>query len=772
MATAANLGYPRMGPDRELKRALEGHWRGEVSADALLRTAAELRAGAWRRQAEAGIEEIPSNDFSLYDHVLDTVALLGAVPERYRWDGEEVDLETYFAMARGTQRPGLDVPAMEMTKWFDTNYHYIVPEFWPGQRFRLAASKPFDEVREARALGLSTRPVLLGPVSFLLLGKPREEGFDPLEAHLEAVVGVYGQVLEKLGEAGAEWVQMDEPCFVEDRSEAEREALAAAYEALAPAAQRGGLRLLVQTYFGHVGEAYRTLASLPVEGLGLDLVRGRANLGLLEREGFPAGMRLQAGVVDGRNVWAADLEATLGVLNGLVARLGEDRLAIAPSCSLLHVPLDVERETALDPELRSWLAFADQKLGEVAVLARASSSGRDAVSDALARSAEIRAARAASDRTRNPAVRDRLEAAEPERAGREAPFADRAAVQRERLRLPTLPTTTIGSFPQTKEVRAERRRFRAGEIDREAYEGFLREEIARCVERQEAIGLDVLVHGEFERNDMVEYFAERFEGYAFTRHGWVQSYGSRYVKPPILYGDIRRPEPITVRWWRHAQSRTERPVKGMLTGPVTMLQWSFVRDDQPREDTCYQLALAVRDEVSDLEAAGARVIQVDEPALREGLPLRRAGWDEYLRWAVRAFRLATGGVRPETQVHTHMCYSEFNDIIEHIGRMDADVLLIENARSNEELLEVFRRVRYEREIGPGVYDIHSPRVPPTEEMADRIRASLRVLPAERLWVNPDCGLKTRGWGEVEPALRNLVDAARAVREEVAAVPAG
>ncbi len=773
MAIAANLGYPRTGPDRELKRATESHWRGETSGEELRRTAASLRHAAWRGQKEAGIDHVPSNDFSLYDQVLDTTALLGAVPERYRWEGEEVDLSTYFAMARGVQSAELDVPAMEMTKWFDTNYHYIVPELWPRQSFRLSSSKPMDEFREAREAGILTRPTLVGPVSWLLLGKAREPGFDPLEAHLEAVCDVYAQVLRKLGEMGAEWVALDEPCFVQDRSERERAALETAYGRLGPAARSAGLRLLVQTYFGPLGESYRTFAGLPVDGLGLDFVRGRANVSLLEREGFPGGMHLQAGVVDGRNVWAADLEAALDLLEKLAARLGEERLVVAPSCSLLHVPLDMARETELDPELRSWLAFADQKLEETVVLTRGLNGGRGAVEEALAASRRRRNTRAASSRTRDPKVRSRLEKIDPETAGRETAFDERAARQRERLGLPLLPTTTIGSFPQTSEVRGARRRFRAGEIDREAYEEFLREEIRGCVEVQEEIGLDVLVHGEFERNDMVEYFAERFHGFAFTRHGWVQSYGSRYVKPPILYGDVRRPEPVTVRWWRHAQSCTDRPVKGMLTGPVTMLQWSFVRDDQPREHTCWQLALAVADEVGDLEAAGARVIQVDEPALREGLPLRRAGRDAYLRWAVAAFRVTTGGVRPETQVHTHMCYSEFNDIIDHIARMDADVLLIENARSDEELLEVFRDFEYGRDIGPGVYDIHSPRVPSPEEMADRLRASLGVLPAERLWVNPDCGLKTRRWAEVEPALRNMVEAAKAVRERASAeVPAG
>ncbi|MFQ5679545.1 MAG: 5-methyltetrahydropteroyltriglutamate--homocysteine S-methyltransferase [Gemmatimonadota bacterium] len=766
MALPANLGYPRIGPSRELKKATEAYWRGTVPAAELLGAARTLRTAGWRRQAEAGIRLIPSNDFSLYDHVLDTVALLGAVPERYRWEGEEVDLETYFAMARGVQRSGLDVPALEMTKWFDTNYHYIVPELWAGQEFRLASSKPFDEFLEAVESGVHTRPVLLGPVSFLLLGKTREEDrFSPLE-HLEAVTAVYRQVLQRLGELGAEWVQLDEPCFVEDRSDRETAALEAAYAALAGPAREAGVRLLVQTYFGHVGGAYETLAALPVDALGLDLVRGRRNLELIERHGFPADKHLSAGVVDGRNVWASDLEGGLDLLEGLGRHVSEERLIVSPSCSLLHVPLDAERETELDPELRSWLAFADQKLAEVVALARGVGEGRESVADVLAESRARREGRSGSPRTRNPAVRSRLASAAEAESGREAPFQERRELQQGALGLPPLPTTTIGSFPQHADVRKTRLRYRKGEIDRQAYVDFVREETRRCIRLQEEVGLDVLVHGEFERNDMVEYFAERFQGYAFTRHGWVQSYGSRYVKPPILFGDVWRPEPVTVEWWRRAQSLTERPVKGMLTGPVTMLQWSFVRDDQARAKTCRQLALAVRDEVQDLEAAGARVVQVDEPALREGLPLRREEWDAYLAWAVAAFRLSTSGVEARTQIHTHMCYSEFNDIIEHIARMDADVLLIENARSDEELLRVFQQFEYEREIGPGVYDIHSPRVPSTEEMASRIRDSLRVLPAARVWVNPDCGLKTRRYEEVEPALRNMVEAASLVRAEL------
>jgi 5-methyltetrahydropteroyltriglutamate--homocysteine methyltransferase len=763
MALATNLGFPRIGRQRELKKATESYWAGKIPLDELLLQAAALRGDRWATQRSAGIVHIPSNDFSFYDHVLDATVLVGAVPERYEPGEGTVDLDTYFAMARGAQRAGLDVQAMEMTKWFDTNYHYIVPEFWPDQRFRLSSTKPFDEFQEAKAGGLVTRPVLLGPVSLLLLGKSRVAGFRPLD-HLDAVTEIYAEVVSRLEALGADWIQLDEPCFVADRAPDEIAALEDAYGVLAEAAPAS--RLLVQTYFGHVGEAYTTLAGLPVAGIGLDFVRGRRNLGMVREHGWPEGKWLSAGVVDGRNVWINDLEGSLDLLEELAETVGHDRLMVSPSCSLIHVPIEAGRETNLDDELRSWLAFAQEKLGEVVTLSRAVTDGAEAVAGELAANQAALASRRASPRTRTPAVRDRLAAIDPAAARRSAAFGERRMVQQERLGLPDLPTTVIGSFPQTAEVRAQRRRFSKREIDRREYESFLQSEIRRCIESQEQTGIDVVVHGEFERNDMVEYFGERMDGYAFTGYGWVQSYGSRYVKPPLLYGDVARPRPITVSWWEFAQSCTSKPLKGMLTGPVTMLQWSFVRDDQPREETCLQLAMAIRDEVLDLEKEGATVIQVDEPALREGLPLRRADWDRYLTWAVATFRVATTGVQPGTQIHTHMCYSEFNDIISHIERMDADVLLIENARSGEELLDVFREYRYARDIGPGVYDIHSPRIPSVEEISERLRASLGVLPAERLWVNPDCGLKTRAWEEVIPALENMVAAAERVRQEI------
>jgi 5-methyltetrahydropteroyltriglutamate--homocysteine methyltransferase len=763
MARSANLGFPRIGPDRELKRVTEAYWSGRIPAGSLRDAARLLRLGRWQRQREAGIGEIPSNDFSLYDHVLDTAVLVGAVPERYRASGAvdgSGELDTYFAMARGARTPERDVEALAMTKWFDTNYHYIVPEVGPETRFRLSSSKPLEEFSEAWAAGIRTRPVLLGPLSFLLLSHATVPGFDRLASLLDPLVEVYAELLSGLAARGAEWVQMDEPCLVQDRTPVELAALERAYARLAGS---GSPKLLVQTYFGDVGAAYPVLARLPVAGVGLDFT----SVGSLERlcsEGFPAEKVLSAGVVDGRNVWVNDLEASLRRLERIAEQVDSDRLLVSPSCSLLHVPLDVEREAELDPELRGWLSFAHQKLDEVVVLTRAVDEGRAAVAAELERNRERLRSRGASPRTRVPTVRERAEAVKLARVARSAPFAERKRLQAERLRLPLLPTTVVGSFPQRPELRAARRRYRQGMLTGEEYERFLRREIEHAVRVQEEAGIDVPAHGEPERADMVEYFAERFAGFAFTRHGWVQSFGSRCVKPPILHGDVERPEPITVEWWRYAQSLTTRPLKAILTGPVTLLQWSFVRDDQPRRDTCVQLALAVRDEVAELERAGAAVIQVDEPALREGLPLRAAGWKAYLEWAVGCFRLATSGVRPDTQIQTHMCYSRFSGIMNAVEALDADVLLIENARSGQPLLEVFRQRGYGRDVGPGVYDIHSPRVPTVEEMTARLRASMTVLPPERVWVTPDCGLKTRTYAEVEPALANLVAAARAARE--------
>ncbi|WP_412515562.1 5-methyltetrahydropteroyltriglutamate--homocysteine S-methyltransferase [Actinomadura madurae] len=737
------LGYPRIGPNRELKVATENYWAGRADAGALVEAGARLRAEVWTQLRDAGLGSVPSNTFSFYDHVLDTSVLVDAIPERYR---HLTGFDRYFAMARGVQ----DVPPLEMTKWYDTNYHYIVPEVGPGTRFRLAegaAAKPLAEYREARALGIETRPVLVGPLTYLLLAKPAVDGFRPLSL-LDGLVDVYAEVLERLAGAGAEWVQLDEPALVEDRTSEEIDALARAYARLGRLTSRP--RLMVATYFGTIGvDALRVLARSRVEAVGLDLVAGAQNVDVLASVGGLPRKTLVAGVVDGRNVWRTDqrrARATSASLLGLV-----DRLVVSTSCSLMHVPIDLDAETSPAPEVRSRLAFARQKVGEVVALGRAL---REDVP------AEAAAAGPAVDR----AVRERVKAIGDARRGDRAV---RFAAQREALGLPALATTTIGSFPQTPEIRRIRADRRAGRIGEEAYTRAMKDEIARVIALQEDLGLDVLVHGEPERNDMVQYFAEQLDGYAATEHGWVQSYGSRYVRPPILHGDVARPRPMTVEWATYAQSLTSRPVKGMLTGPVTMLAWSFVRDDQPLADTARQVALALRDEIADLEAAGIRVIQVDEPALRELLPLRAADRPAYLDWAVGAFRLATSGVADSTQIHTHMCYSEFGEIIGAIGALDADVTSVEAARSRMELVGDLRAAGYENGIGPGVYDIHSPRVPSAEEMEDNLRRALRAVEPARLWVNPDCGLKTRAYPETEASLRNLVAAARRVREEVA-----
>ncbi len=772
--TIATLGFPRIGSRRELKRALEDHWAGKTDARTLLDTAKGLRARAWMRQAQLGVAHAPSNDFSLYDHVLDTAVMVGAIPAGYGWSGGPVDTATYFALARGQQGAapkdacGLDcghdhggdgLPALDMTKWFDTNYHYLAPELSPGQVFALTGAKPVDEFLEAKALGIHTRPVLLGPLTFLKLAKTKAEGFSPLSL-LSALLPIYGEILRRLAAAGADWVQVDEPCLALDLTDFERSELRRAYGVLTHAAP--DLRLMLTSYFGGYGDNLPTAVNLPVEGLHLDLVRAPDELETAlaaSRESLV----LSLGVIDGRNVWRANLPALLDRLEPVVARRGPDRVILAPSCSLLHVPVGLDLETALDPEVRQGLAFAVQKIEELAVLAKALNAGRASVADPLAASAQAARARRSSPRIHDAAVAQRLAQVTEAMARRRSDYDRRRPLQADLLALPPLPTTTIGSFPQTDAVRQARAAHGKGQLDDAAYQAFLREETARAVAWQEEAGLDVLVHGEFERNDMVQYFGEQLAGFAFTKAGWVQSYGSRCVRPPILYGDVSRPAPMTVDWWRYAQSLTQRPMKGMLTGPVTILNWSFVRDDVPRETACRQIALAIRDEVVDLEAAGAKVIQIDEAALREGLPLRRSDWDAYLGWAVDCFRLAACGVADATQIHTHMCYSEFNDIIAAIGAMDADVISIETARSRMALLDAFAGYRYPAGIGPGVYDIHSPRVPAVEEMTALLAAARRRLAGEQLWVNPDCGLKTRKWPETKAAVANMVEAARRAR---------
>jgi 5-methyltetrahydropteroyltriglutamate--homocysteine methyltransferase len=767
MALATIPGFPRIGKHRELKRALEGYWAGKRGTEDLLATAGEIMRHGWEAQAAAGLDIVPANDFSFYDQVLDTIGLVGAIPARYGWNGEPADMDLYFAMARG--RTGdRNVPAMEMTKWFDTNYHYIVPELGPDTTFRLAGTKPFVLFEDAKAAGLIAKPVLVGPLTFLRLAKSHDPSFDPITL-LGALLPVYEEIVAKLAAAGAPWIQFDEPVLVQDLRDGDLDALTTIYTRLA--AVKGDAKLIVQTMFGHVGDAYPALVGLPVDGIGLDVVRGVKNLDLIAQHGFPAGKVLVAGVIDGRNIWAANLPKAFATLETLARTVDQERIHVSTSCSLQHVPYDVREETDLDPEIRSWLAFAEQKLDEVVILAKGLTQGREAIAAELEASARLHEAAASSPKRRNPAVQARVSNLPADAATRAKPASERAAIQQENLHLPPLPTTTIGSFPQTPDLRAQRRAFDKGDIDQAAYDAFLEDQIRAVIAEQEALGIDVLVHGEPERNDMVQYFGEHLEGVAFTRNGWVQSYGSRYVRPPVIFGDVSRPNPMTVRWATFAQSLSDKPVKGMLTGPVTILNWSFVRDDQPRSETCRQIALAIRDEVNDLQDAGIAIIQIDEAALREGLPLRREDWQEYLDWAVESFRITAGGARPETQIHTHMCYSEFGDIFQAISDLDADVISIENARSGLELLETFRDEGYDKGIGPGVYDIHSPRVPPVEEIAENLRQTLTVLDVAQVWVNPDCGLKTRKPDEAEAALRNMVAAAQEVRASVLA-PAG
>lgn len=763
MTMLHNLGFPRIGARRELKKALEGYWAGEIEADELSACGRELRAGNWRTQA-AGLDLVPAGDFAWYDHVLEWTTLLGVVPARFgQREDEPVSLDTLFRMARGRAPAGKAAAACEMTKWFDTNYHYIVPEITPAQTFRIAREDLFHQVAEARAQNHVPKPVIPGPLTWLWLAKGDAYAHGPADAGklelLSGLVPVYLQVLQRLAAQGVEWVQIDEPILVLDLPAAWQEAFADTYRQLAQAP----VRLLVATYFGALGDNLPLALSLPVAGIHVDVVRAPAQLDAVVSALGP-GQVLSVGCVDGRNIWRTDLQATLDRLRPLARRLG-DRLWLAPSCSLLHVPVDLAQESELDAELKGWLAFAHQKLEELAVLGRAL-RGED-VSDEIAASQAAVASRRNSPRIHNARVQQRL-ASQAGLSRARLPFEQRAAVQQESLQLPAFPTTTIGSFPQTGDIRSRRRQWKQGALSDAAYERAIRAEIEQVIQAQERIGLDVLVHGEAERNDMVEYFGELLCGFAFTRHGWVQSYGSRCVKPPVIFGDVLRPAPMTVGWTSYAQSLTRLPVKGMLTGPVTILQWSFVRDDQPRETTCRQIALALRDEVLDLEKAGIRIIQVDEPALREGLPLRRDEWQAYLDWAVDSFRLVAGGAAPHTQIHTHMCYAEFNDIIESIAQMDADVITIETSRSNMELLAAFETFAYPNAIGPGVYDIHSPNVPDTAWMVELMRRAALRLPPQRLWVNPDCGLKTRAWPETEAALAAMVGAARILREELAA----
>ncbi len=762
MAVAHSLGFPRIGRDRELKKAQEAFWKGELDEAGLRAVGRDLRQAHWALQKQAGIELLPAGDFAWYDQVLTHSLMFGVIPERFRPADGQATLHTLFSMARGVSDPCCGgAHAQEMTKWFDTNYHYLVPEFSADQQFHLGWDQLFDEVQEARELGHTVKPVIIGPLTYLWLGKAKGGEFDKLDL-LDRLLPLYGQIFQRLAEQGVEWVQIDEPILVLDLPQEWKNAFERAYNLI----QRDPLKKLVATYFGGLEENLGLAANLPVDGLHIDLVRAPEQYPtILDR--LPAYKVLSLGVVNGRNVWRCDLEQALATLQHAHEKLG-DRLWVAPSCSLLHSPVDLSREDQLDAELKSWLAFAVQKCAEVVVLAQAVNQPEAPnVLAALAQSRAVQAARAASPRIHKPAVQARVAAITAKDSQRQSPFAQRIEKQRAGLNLPLFPTTTIGSFPQTASIRLARQSYKAGKLSKAEYVEAMHSEIKHAVEVQENLGLDVLVHGEAERNDMVEYFAEQLDGYAFSRFGWVQSYGSRCVKPAVIFGDLSRPNAMTVEWIRYAQGLTRKVMKGMLTGPVTMLMWSFPREDVSREVQARQLALAIRDEVVDLETAGIKIVQIDEAAFREGLPLRQAQWQHYLDWATDVFRLCASGVRDETQIHTHMCYSEFNDVIESIAAMDADVITIETSRSDMELLEAFEAFAYPNEIGPGVYDIHSPRVPDASEMANLLRKAAKRIPAQRLWVNPDCGLKTRGWPETEAALIHMVAAARQLRAELA-----
>ncbi|PTT34984.1 5-methyltetrahydropteroyltriglutamate--homocysteine S-methyltransferase [Chryseobacterium sp. HMWF028] len=761
------LGYPRIGSKRELKKACEQYWSGKILLEELLNTGRNICNQNWNIQKEAGIDLIPCNDFSYYDQVLDMSLVVGAIPTRYhevvlKKNNSELDL--YFAMARGYQKDGLDITAMEMTKWFDTNYHYIVPEFYKNQQFKLSSDKIFNEFAGAKQAGINAKPVIIGLVSYLLLGKEKEEGFDKLDL-AGNLLPVYTEILTKLQEQGAEWIQFDEPFLALDLTEKAKEAYLSVYAEIRKRFPK--LKFIVATYFDGLKDNTSLATSLPVNTLHVDLVRNPEQLDDILNV-IPESLSLSLGIIDGRNIWKNDFEKSLSFIRKAVEKLGSERILIAPSCSLLHSPCDLDFETNLNPEIKNWLAFAKQKAAEVVTLKElASGTENEQTLEASEENKKAIESRRTSSLIHNNKVKQRANAVTEKDAQRINTFKIRKEEQQEVLKLPLFPTTTIGSFPQTTEVRSWRAKFKKGELTAEQYDALLKEETQRTIRWQEDIGIDVLVHGEFERNDMVEYFGEQLEGFVFTKNGWVQSYGSRCVKPPVIFGDVFRPTPMTVYWSQYAQSQTQKWVKGMLTGPVTILQWSFVRDDQPRSETCKQIALAIRDEVVDLEKAGIRIIQIDEPAIREGLPLRKTDWQNYLKWAVEAFRISASGVEDATQIHTHMCYSEFNDIIENIADMDADVITIECSRSQMELLNAFADFKYPNEIGPGVYDIHSPRVPSKEEMIELLRKAQNVIPANQLWVNPDCGLKTRHWDETEKALIAMVAAAKEASVEYA-----
>lgn len=764
-----NLGYPRIGSNRELKKASELYWAGKISADELIDTGKEIRLKNWKLQSDTGVDLIPSNDFSFYDQVLDLTLTVGAIPERYyEFAKSNSSLDLYFAMARGAQKNGQDVVAMEMTKWFDTNYHYIVPEFTKNQKFELFSEKIVHEFKEAKNIGVKTKSVLIGPVSYLLLGKEKEEGFHRIDL-LDNLLPVYFEILERLQAENAEYIQFDEPFLALNLTHKERSAFTKVYNEINNRFPK--LKVVLANYFDCFGENIETALALPVDTLHLDLVRCPLQLDdILESGKLASNVNLSLGVVDGRNIWKNDFVKSLELIQKATAVLGENRILVAPSCSLIHSPCDLDLETnnqTLTPEIKQWLAFAKQKINEIVLLKQFASKEVDVkLSADYERNIVANENRKTSKLIHNDEVKKRVANITASDDKRKNNFAVRRKSQIEALNLPLFPTTTIGSFPQTTEVRSWRAKFKKGELTAEKYNDLIEKETEATIRFQEETGIDVLVHGEFERNDMVEYFGEQLAGFTFTKNGWVQSYGSRCVKPPVIYGDVSRPNPMTVKWSKYAQSLTPKWVKGMLTGPVTIMQWSFVRNDQPRSETCTQIALAIRDEVVDLEKAGIKIIQIDEPAIREGLPLRKEEWATYLDWAVKAFIISASGVNDDTQIHTHMCYSEFNDIIQNIADMDADVITIECSRSQMELLDAFADFNYPNEIGPGVYDIHSPRVPSSEEMVKLLEKASAVIPVDQLWVNPDCGLKTRHWDETKKALIAMVTAAQEMRAAV------
>ena len=752
MIKIASIGYPRIGPKRELKVALENFWKSDISEAELQTVAKDLRRKNWQTQKENGVDLISSNDFSFYDQVLDTICLLGAIPKRYKWDGKEVSLKTYFAMARGSQTSELDVPALEMTKWFDTNYHYLVPELSKDQAFKLSTNKPFVEFNEAKKYGFNTKPIILGPLSFLLLAKGLD-GFKTINL-LDKILPVYKEIIKKLSELGAEWIQIDEPILVKDLDSQVVSQIKNTLNELKKSS--GSSKILVATYFEDLNDEVKNeIFESDIDAVHLDLVRGNRNKSYVKN----SKKQLSLGLIDGRNVWKADLKEKIEFIKNNTS--GD--IIIASSCPLLHTPYDLDLEQNVPQEIKRWLSFSKQKLQELNIIKNFINNNTHQTE--LKKNTDDVQDRKTSKLIHDNAVKDRIKIINKSITDRKSSYTLRAKVQKDIFSLPKYPTTTIGSFPQTSDVRQARAKFKRGEIDEKSYDKFLEEKTIDAIRKQEKIGLDVIVHGEFERNDMVEYFGEQLKGFTFTSSGFVQSYGSRCVKPPIIYGNVSRPKPMTVRWSKFAQDQTKQIVKGMLTGPITILQWSFVRDDQPRKNTAQEIAFAIRDEVQDLEKNGIRMIQIDEPALREGLPLKKKDWKEYLEWSVDCFKISSGVVKDETQIHTHMCYAEFEDIINSIAALDADVISIETSRSRMELLTTFEKFKYPNEVGPGVYDIHSPRVPTKDEMKELIKKASKLIDSKRVWVNPDCGLKTRGWPETTAALEKMVEAAKELRNE-------